>query len=354
MMDEENKNRTFKIKLLDKNKNLEKINKILDNIKDRKEIFVAFRNGSIQLYYKMTNIFKININKNEKLSISVRDKSKDEKVKKLTEEYKEIVEKLGFKEIKNNSFSTLKLDEVFEKDWNSFFEIVIAYIDELKLNDSELAIQNQYATKYNGKGELYIVDTEFKQYFSSKEEKDEYKTDIRGRYDMIALYNEKNKYKVVFIELKSNEKACINVDSGVINHIYDMNKYLNEYEKNTLNIKENTKEMIEFNLETKTTLKLLDFKSLDVNEVDFDIKPEFWVIYDFGNNEIKKYDNEIPYIYEEIEKYKKSKNKGKNLVNKNHEDFEKTIKNMRIKFFVGNISENELQEIKMDYKKNIN
>lgn len=345
----EDKNRTFDEKILCENNNLEKIIKMLDNIKDRKEIFVAFRKDKIQLYYKMTNILKININKNGVLSISVRDKSKDEKVLNLTKQYEDVVMKLGFNLPRSNSFNTLNLDEVIEKDWNEFFKIVTSYIDELKDGNSELAIQNQYATLYNGKDELYIVDTEFKQYFSNQKEQDENKHLISGKYDMIGLYKSNSKYRIVFIELKANKEACIGIKSGVINHINDMMKYLREYEKNNLNIKNNIKEMIEFNIRNKKTLKLLDSDILDVKKVDFETKPEFWVLYDFGNNKIEKADGKIPYIIDEItECSKKSKiKKIDNIEITDYNCFKKAIKEMNIKFHEGKVNE---QKIKLIYE----
>ena len=92
---------------------------------------------------------------------------------------------------------------------------------------------------------------------------------------MIALHNlGNNKYKLVFIELKSARSACRG-SSGINDHIDDMKEFLEEYNKNSI-LKEAFKEFVKNTLDTKVELKLIP--NIEYN-IDFN-NPEFWLLFD--------------------------------------------------------------------------
>ena len=84
------------------------------------------------------------------------------------------------------------------------------------------------------------------------------------------LRNTGEKYKIVFLELKSTIAACKDSSSGIINHYSDMKKFIDIYKSNKNNTKNIIREEIEFILHIK-------FPSKEI-KVDYDY-PEYGFLF---------------------------------------------------------------------------
>lgn len=291
-----------------------KVKSYNESAKDEDKIFIAFRAaGKIDFYSNMRAVFTIKINSGNYKSILIlrnRRRTLEEKDSKRYPNYQEInVATKNFKEAieRNTHFKTKrkdkndfeelsyekrKLEDITDTEFDIILEKAVRYIKYLQLDKSELAIQNLYATKYNGKNELYIVDSEFVQYFEDDTVRKNNK-DIKGRYDMIGI----NRGKLVFIELKVNKNACVDSSASIDKHIINMRDYLKRYNENELNIKSNISSMTKNTIDLRKKLGILE-ENVRLIENSFD-SPEFWILYD-SPDETK----------EEIEEYLKSKVKN--------------------------------------------
>jgi len=155
---------------------------------------------------------------------------------------------------------------------------------------SELQVQGEYMTRYNFTNskfkDLYMVDMEF---ILSKKVEEKIGSTVDGRYDMIGLYKtDSDKYKLVFIELKSKKNAIIDDEnkkeqgkktSGINSHIEDMDKFLTIYNNENSWLKDLLSKNINTIIEMKGEQNLKLFEGLDTSLIDYD-NPEFWLLFD--------------------------------------------------------------------------
>ena len=112
------------------------------------------------------------------------------------------------------------------------------------------------------------------------------KSGIQGRYDFVMLRKENDKlYIPVLVELKSKIDACTYPNAGIINHVSDMEYFLESYKKDANNIKTNLRESIKTALEFKKELGLINEDICDY--IDFD-KPEFRLLFVMVDKEKNK------------------------------------------------------------------
>ena len=271
------------------------------------DIFLGIRKDKLDLYYKGYLLVNFELKKDD-FVINIRDKFKGEKDDVLNEKintiisnmplyrdydshlkkyrdaktYKERVQlnekKLVIKE-KNNYYINLKDFHNYSR--KTAFSYLLTelkkVLDQKYINNGERQIQNLYVCNYNYKKnkDLYIVDMEF----ASDKDLTKDIPNLHGRYDMIALKQNDDGYYVAFIELKSKKGAFKN-NSGINDHIDDMNEFLSEYNKENSKVKKYIKNTIEKIITQKKELKILDF---DINKIDYD-NPEFWLLFDMVDN----------------------------------------------------------------------
>ena len=109
---------------------------------------------------------------------------------------------------------------------------------------------------------------------------------------MVKRVND-NLYIPVFVELKSNEAACKNCTSGIINHISDMQTFLDKYYKDESSAQTVIKKGIKFAVERKYKFGFIPEDISD--KIDFS-KPEFWLLFDMT----KKYKKLTPTTKEQL------------------------------------------------------
>jgi hypothetical protein len=135
-------------------------------------------------------------------------------------------------------------------------------------------------SEYKKNLDMLSIDAEFTQKFQNEDQKEN--SPINGRYDMLMLKKVGILYKIVFVELKCKIEQIIDLNTGVINHIFDLNDYLAELksEKKYLNDKSIIKVLksnIEFAINMKMKMGLLP--SFDCSLIDYS-NPELFILYD--------------------------------------------------------------------------
>ncbi len=297
------------------------------NNKNYKDIFLGFREGKYTFYYYGYTLLDFKII-DDKVVIITRDKFNNNEL--LNQEYRDFMSKIPLTNGVGEILATFKAEEnkdnfiIYEENYCGYskkylMEYLLDHLKELlnkRFNckeNGERCIQNKYTTKYFLNDDIYIVDMELILPRILKVKLKE--QNIEGRYDMVALHKENNIYKLVFIELKSNKGACKG-KSGVNKHIYDMTKFLNEYNTGG-ELKKVISEFVKNTLDSKKILKLINFTEL---KYDFD-NPEFWLLFDMQDKTDCSSINNIEKII------------GAPLLNKD-KDY--------IKIYIGNIDKKEL------------
>ncbi|MDF9867116.1 hypothetical protein OKW22_000677 [Bacilli bacterium PM5-3] len=339
-MAEKNLTRTFNKDIFIENK--QNLNILIKAIKKDKELYMAFRTDKIQIYYHLRLCMTIYMKDN--IAIKLRDLSAGN-----TEFNNDLKNNLPTFYINNKpkSIDLLSLQNLTINDYSDIFNIIKNALDKYYINTkTELMVQQDYVIKYNNLDNLYILDTEYQEPFNN--DIDRKASTIRGRYDMIALKKiDEKHYKLIFIELKINKSACIDKKSGIINHIVDMVNYLKQSDLSL------HKENIKFHLDMKYEMQFLKEK---INNDFIDYKnPEFWILYDNSVSVFVENEYDIKnLICEEIkatapQKKGLKKYAGENTYFENYDDVIKYIKNTTnpIRFFKGNIIENELSELEV-------
>lgn len=251
---------------------LRKYKKIIDQIIDyakKKKCFVAFRiePERITFYYKGRVAVALFLT-TKNLYIKPRNfsTSKKEYIKGITLSYKQKLERKGM--LKDGKIYRIPVTP--QLDYQYIIDVTCEYLDQYyKHKEEEKIIQNDIAYKYQDYSDKWVcVDQEYNQCFDSQTEKDN--SGIRGRYDFIMLRNTGEKYKIVFLELKSTIAACKDSSSGIINHYSDMKKFIDIYKSNKNNTKNIIREEIEFILHIK-------FPSKEI-KVDYDY-PEYGFLF---------------------------------------------------------------------------
>lgn len=268
--------------------------------KEFNDIFLGIRNQRFTFYYYGRELLTLDFSNGDINDFIIQTRGEFGNNEELNNQLKEIVSNIplvknyglykstkDFSKIKKNGHYIIKTSEL--KGYSNM-EVCMYLLKELKELmklrypkgiTSELQVQGEYMTKYdftnNKFKNLYMIDMEF---ILAKGVKEKVKCQVEGRYDMIGLtQGEDDKYKLVFIELKSKRDAIKNKTSGINNHIDDMDTFLSIYNNKEMELKNlmvsNIKSIIE--LKGEKNLKL--FKGLDINKIDFD-NPEFWLLFD--------------------------------------------------------------------------
>lgn len=244
-------------------------------LENKDKYFMAFRFGRIAFYYKRA-LFDLVPESKENWYLyprSISEVKKEsagyERLTKLNQDYQKKMQELGF------SLTKIKLEE--NEDYTPVFSICQKFLDGYCLNQDEKVIQNEIACRYQSlNGDLLCVDEEYNQSFINEEAKKQ--STIHGRYDFIFLKKEVNqdKYYPVFVELKSNRGACLDFNTGIINHYCDMQNFFKAYDNDPDNVQKILKESIKFAVERKFHFGLLPE---DISaKIDF-TKHEFWILF---------------------------------------------------------------------------
>lgn len=261
------------------------------------KFFIAFRTqpGRISIYYKGREAVSL-IPKAKKWMIKPRKgsstKIEDSSKSKTSLEY---VEKL-----KSHGFHLNQQKMSKEIDYIPMLEDAKWFLDEYYKNaEEEKTIQNDIACRYqswhttaNG-ATLLCVDQEYNQCFENTNAKESSK--IKGRYDLTMLEKRKDEYKLIFVELKSNESACISPSSGIIDHVSDIDEFFEQYESDAYDAKTIMKNGTLFALERKKKFGLIA-EEITEEMIDFD-HPEFWLLFDMT----KKHENIEPHSKKDLE-----------------------------------------------------
>lgn len=175
----------------------------------------------------------------------------------------------------------------FELLLNSISDIFKSYGDARR---QELMHRTKLAKKCDPfQDGTIIFDSEYRVSFLSDPVKQELKMNQGGNVvnpDLVALKKVDDKYKIVFIELKTNLKSLTG-SSNVIDHIEDYERYKEYYETDSTE-REQLKKSVEFILDNKTKYKLLDgissFSEIKT-KIDYEEAPEFIIVCVFSYGE---------------------------------------------------------------------
>ncbi len=244
--------------------------------------FVAFRTqpNRISIYYKGREAIALIPKKKDKWMIRPRGlsstKIENSPKKAINVAYEEALLKNGFR------FNQQKMEPGV--DYIPMLEAATIFLDKYyKDSEEEKTIQNDIACRYqkfrickDGKHTLLCVDQEYNQCFENTKEKED--SGILGRYDLLMLEKISSKYKLIFVELKSNLDACINGSSAVINHVSDIEYFFEQYARDAYSARTIMEEGIMFALERKRTFGFID-EEITKDMIDF-AHPEFWILYD--------------------------------------------------------------------------
>ena len=259
------------IKELIKKKNVKEFFAYLKENKDT--YFIAFRTQEdrITVYYKGQEAMTINI-KNSQYFVKSRRKSIGIKNNQANIELEDNLLKNGFK--------YYELEEITEKmNLISFLKINTNFLDKI-LSRGEKESQGRLACFYqNLQNHLLCLDMEYNVPGAVKKKAN---TTIEGRYDLIFLKEENKKFKIVFSELKSLKTACTNPTTGILNHIDDMNYFIDEY-RNNKDFREDIIEGFKFALTCKQELGFIDNK-ISLEDIDFE-DCSFWITFYMIENE---------------------------------------------------------------------
>lgn len=264
--------RTINEELLNKELIAPLIKEVIEN-KDK--YFLAIRANKITIYYKGYILIDINCEKSG-MNIELRKpseaKSKDS-ILALNKEYIESLIKEGFISNEKN----FKIAMTTNLDYKKLLDLGVHFIDNYYGTDiTEKLIQGEISGVYQDlKDNRICIDCEYTEKFSEgKELKD--KSNIKGRYDFIFLKKENDKYKIEFSELKIDYKACINPTTGIINHVNDINYYLESHKNNEHNTRDIIKCGILQVLKLKNELGIIT--NIDEKDIDF-ANPKFSLIF---------------------------------------------------------------------------
>lgn len=166
----------------------------------------------------------------------------------------------------------------FEEVLNKLSIIFESYKDERK----EEAFKQEFTYMYDNLRNDYIVfDTEYVHSFDTQAEKDKAKKTVKS--DLIALKKVKDKYKVIFIELKENISASVGgFSSNIGEHILDTLNFKNLYTTNEKE-KKRFKKYVKFNLRFKVNHNLLDIDDVEnvIKNIDFNDAPDIMIVCGF-------------------------------------------------------------------------
>jgi len=258
----------------------EKLKPIISKIKeDCDNYFLTFRNNRLTIYYRGLFLLDIKI-KNKKMYVSLRKESSTETNEVILANNKDYLTKL--KEaglIINDKIIDIEVDA---KENVDFINIGATWIDNyLQDKVNEKTIQSDISCKYqNINDNLICIDTEYVEKFSNgKTIKEE--SNVKGRYDFIFLKKENSekensKFKVLFGELKANKAACTDYTTGILNHVNDMNAFLESYKNNEYGTQDKIRNSILFALKTKYKLGLIF--EIKEDAIDFS-NPKFALIF---------------------------------------------------------------------------
>lgn len=277
--------------------------------KEFKDIFLGIRNNRFTFYYYGRELLTMDFNYKNFDDVVIRTRKEFGNNTELNNKLKEVVSNIplirnydtveGSIDISSSKnggkyiLNTTDLKGYSVKDACVYLLRGIKDVVRERYNgviSSELQVQGEYMTRYNFTNskykDLYMVDMEF---ILSKKVEEKIGSTVDGRYDMIGLYKtESDRYKLVFIELKSKKNAIIDDEkkkeqgkktSGINSHIEDMDKFLAIYNGEDSWLKKLLVENINAIIEMKGEQNLKLFKGLDTNLIDYD-DPEFWLLFD--------------------------------------------------------------------------
>lgn len=320
--------------------NKELLEPIFNHIRKNKDkYFVAFRNGGITVYYKKRVLIALKPKSIDEWKIYKREKftTESDKFKQKFDDinttFKEYLDRIKFS---NGERIDLQDFKKYEKLIDKTKDIIDEYLEvRFKGKEVEETIQCDLACKYQDNDDLLCIDTEYAQSHKNQKEKDD--SDIEGRYDFIFLKRKDgtDKYKLIFVELKSAKSACTHRTSGIINHCSDMEIYLDNYNEKG-KVKSIMDEGVRFAVKAKKDLGLIQ-SSINV---DFDDKPEFWILFKMveGEKRVITIDDVEKLIKDEINSAKRTKKET---------DIE-TMKKKRIKVGNKKIPKYELENYPID------
>ena len=251
-----------------------------------KKIFITFRTAPerISFYYKGREAFCLLPEYDEKTRKNIwyirfrnYSSSKNMKYLKINSEYS-----TKLCEANISAGQKVKINLADLEKYKILIRATIDFLNAYYIDDEEKTIQNKIACRYQGWEEnsngdkLLCLDQEYNQSFISTNAKEE--SDITGRYDLIMLKKENDtKYKLLFVELKSDIGACTDYISGIINHISDMEAFLDSYKKDLFGSKTIMMNGILFAIERK---EHFGFIPEDIGKyINFE-NPEFWLLFD--------------------------------------------------------------------------
>ena len=267
------------------------LKQVIDALKNnRDKFFLAFRTSPqrLTLYHKGREMVALIPKSKEKWMIKPRgiSTSINPKYVKINSDY--------MKSLKNSGYTLKQQLMMKNKKYDKLIDITRKFLDEYYFErEEEKTIQNDIACRYQfWKNDLLCVDQEYNQCFENTSKKEE--SEIQGRYDLIMVKRvNDNLYIPVFVELKSNEAACKNCTSGIINHISDMQTFLDKYYKDESSAQTVIKKGIKFAVERKYKFGFIPEDISD--KIDFS-KPEFWLLFDMT----KKYKKLTPTTKEQL------------------------------------------------------
>lgn len=295
--------RSFEFELTEEYKKIfAPLTSLLKNNEDK--YFVGFRTqpDRMSLYYKGLEMCNFEY-KNKNWYANARRLSSTETNKKILNVNSKFID-----ELLNYGFSRgvdIKLTDNF--DMINFIRINKEFVDSyVKIKGiREKCIQQEIACTYmRGKNNILCLDEE---YILSDKIRDSKK--ISGRYDFVFLKKSENgEYEIVPAELKSMKKACIDSETGIMNHFEDMQYFKEEFNLNS-EFRNRILDDILFSLIMKKAFGLLDFE-IKKSDIKCEIK-EWWILFKMSKTELKHEPHVKPQYHKLIEEeFNKKKLKG--------------------------------------------
>lgn len=188
----------------------------------------------------------------------------------------------------------------FEEVLNKLAIIFESYKDERK----EEAFKQEFTYTYDNLKKDYIVfDTEYVHSFDTQSEKDSIEKTVKS--DLIALKKVKDKYKVIFIELKENISASVGgFSSNIGEHILDTLNFKKLYKKVDKE-KNRFKKYVEFNLRFKANHNLLDIDDVEkvIKKIDFNEAPDIMIVCGLENETAEQLKKRLKNKFDNHNKY---------------------------------------------------
>jgi hypothetical protein len=238
---------------------------VTELVKNDPELFLAFRGGYINVYYRGHNLFKIEtkdygylcmfdfdhgrytasyeskLRELQALGMSLPKKSRDIRPPKYNKNGNAVwsndisvqigVEKPSFCWEKAKDILIPLIEDFYDpQKTHDHFKEKFDLHQRTKAKSLLLEKQDQQRLIANNRfsdNGFFVYDMEYKEPDESGKKDAQKKKEDHGRFDMLALQVENGKpVKLWLLELKSTSEACTDSDSGIAKHNTDMGNYL--------------------------------------------------------------------------------------------------------------------------------